>query len=209
MPEMVFTTMTRPELPRTWFISADDSVLIQLQADRLLLNWRRGATNAEYPHFETVSGRFRAIYQQFEAFVADAELGTIQPEFCEMTYVNQFRPKDADGGLPNVRDILRLWPEPFGQEWNVRADAVRFQADYRMLPVNGESPGRLTASLNVANMQSIPSQVLQFELAARGRPLGDGFNGVIAFHERARENIVRYFAAVTTETAQNEWHRIP
>ncbi len=39
--------------------------------------------------------------------------------------------------------------------------------------------------------------------------MGEGLVGVSTFHQHAHENIVQYFAAVTTETAQTEWERLP
>lgn len=43
---------------RHWLISADDVQLIQIQADRLFYNWRRGPHNAPYPLSRPYTGDF-------------------------------------------------------------------------------------------------------------------------------------------------------
>ena len=36
------------EVPRAWFIAEDDAMLVQLQSDRLLFNWRQEPSKSEY-----------------------------------------------------------------------------------------------------------------------------------------------------------------
>jgi uncharacterized protein (TIGR04255 family) len=42
------------EVPRAWFLDDQEANLVQLQADRLLFNWRYEPSKAQYPHFEEV-----------------------------------------------------------------------------------------------------------------------------------------------------------
>ena len=56
--------------PRMWFLSDDENFLIQLQSDRLLVNWRSGAQAAPYPHFDAVQAVFTNALDELEAVVA-------------------------------------------------------------------------------------------------------------------------------------------
>src|SRR6266404_4193986 len=41
-------------LPRVWFVSRDQSAIIQVQRDRLLHNWRKMRSTDEYPRYTVV-----------------------------------------------------------------------------------------------------------------------------------------------------------
>lgn len=56
---------------RAWLVSADDTILLQIQPDRLYVNWRR--RNAEYPRFSNHDGEQGLKELALEEFA----------EFCE------------------------------------------------------------------------------------------------------------------------------
>lgn len=93
---------------RWWFISEDDSHLVQLQQDRLLLNWRKTPGRAEYPRHHNLVPTFIRVL----ASVDDA-LGGVSPTSLETDYYN------LDTGLPDgtgLADLLSgagLPPESF------------------------------------------------------------------------------------------------
>src|ERR1700745_4045475 len=57
--------------PRMWFLSQDENFLIQLQSDRLLVNWRAGIKGAPYPHFEAVQQVFINALDELEALLVE------------------------------------------------------------------------------------------------------------------------------------------
>ncbi len=193
-------------LPRTWFISRDDTLLIQLQADRLILNWRTGRTAAEYPHFDTVSSEFRRIYEELESFAMDQGLGDIVPDQCEMTYVNHIQPLQI-GQHVRPTDIFRVWTDTDNGDWSVEADQLAFNARYPLNDPNGDARGRLFVSLTSLPGFGDGHPTLQLDLAARGAPTTAGLIGVSEFHRIAHEYIVRCFAGITTEDAHIKWER--
>ena len=46
-------------LPRVWFISEEQNMLIQLQDDRFLFNWRRMQQREAYPRYSTIIEAFK------------------------------------------------------------------------------------------------------------------------------------------------------
>jgi len=96
-------------LPRFWFISGDESNLIQLQRDAFFFNWRRGA--ADYPRFKNVFAQFQKYFSLFADFAGERlNVSTIVPIAFELTYINMigsaesvFSPSDYSKVVPEVR----------------------------------------------------------------------------------------------------------
>jgi uncharacterized protein (TIGR04255 family) len=199
--------MAQDELPRAWFVSQDDAMVIQLQSDRFLLNWRRGAQGAEYPHFEVVTSEFRRAYAELEAFVAENELGEIEPNQCEMTYINHLESIVPGSDRPDPASLLRLWAGKAGPEWNLAQEDIAFTVRYRLRDKAGQLVGRVIATLTPLVALAREERILQLEITARGTPAGTGLPAVIAFHEMAHEHIVRCFTGITTKAAHKIWER--
>jgi uncharacterized protein (TIGR04255 family) len=191
------------EVPRAWFIDAEEKMLLQLQADRFLLNWRREPSKSKYPHFESIHADFQQMYRTFQEFASDEGLGEIKPAACEMSYINLIPLKNPDGSPRLIQDVLRSWREDYGAGWTVSADAVNWQALYRLSGDNRSSSARLTATL--ANLVGPLGRGLQLDLTVHGVPTAETFEAMVEFHRFAHETIVRYFGAATTDAAHEEW----
>src|SRR5262249_7579915 len=89
--------VTQGMQPRMWFLSEDDNFLIQLQSDRLLVNWRAGTTGAPYPHFEAVQQEFVTALDELQALLAEESI-TIAVNQCEVVYINSILA--ATTGIP-------------------------------------------------------------------------------------------------------------
>ena len=182
-------------------------MLIQLQSDRLLLNWRRGAQNAEYPHFEVVSAEFRRIYQLFAEFCTGEKLGTIEPTRCEMTYVNHISNAQESGAPWQPEDWLRLWSGVTGPEWPVRSDGVSFNLKYRIREDADAPLSYLVVSAQSLKLPHLKNVIPQVGITVLGRPSEASEAAVCAFHQMAHRQIVNCFTGITTENAHLHWGR--
>lgn len=91
-PAFQIELLDSPPSNRAWFVSADDSLLVQVQDDRFIHNWRH--SGGPYPRFETLLNIF---WQRFDTFreVLDASgLPAPQPRQAEVTYVNWIGTED-------------------------------------------------------------------------------------------------------------------
>ncbi len=194
------------ELPRAWFISADDTMLIQLQPDRLLFNWRAGSGKEAYPHFPTISGEFLKVFEILETFVADCRLGNVAPELCEMAYINQMGnwPRDT---VMTPHDWLRGWSPDLGSEWAGEMEDFSSIARFTLKHPDGQAYGRVTTSATTIVMPPSLDRSLQLEVAVRGIPETTDTDGILGFHDIAHDQIVRCFAALTTDSAHKCWER--
>jgi len=66
---------------RWWFLSGDDSRLIQLQQDRLLLNWRRTAQDSVYPRFHSLLPEFLDLAGSVGAAVGNLQILSMQTDY--------------------------------------------------------------------------------------------------------------------------------
>ncbi len=76
--------------PRVFFISEDDTGILQVQPNFLGHNWRRGEHGAGYPGFEPIRQRFLEKWHLFRNFVSEEKLGDVQAVRYEIAYINHF-----------------------------------------------------------------------------------------------------------------------
>ena len=98
-------------MPRYWFLSEDDSMLVQLQHDLITLNWRRRSRDAIYPGYTVLGERIEAVLRELEAVLREDEdrPGQILPNWCEVTYVNQIEPDPDGGGRVPLDGFSAVW----------------------------------------------------------------------------------------------------
>ena len=124
---------------RHWFTSEDDVQLIQIQADRLIYNWRRGPNNATYPHFEALQDKFNEIGEKWDGFLANRgqKLRITQ---WEVSYINHILTPE---GRPALADAVSFWGAELNEAIGGLLDAARLEAQRKS---NGR---RITLGSNV------------------------------------------------------------
>lgn len=195
-----------PPLRRSFLYGVPENWLLQVQANRLLYNWRAVTDEDEYPHFEPCFQRFASAWDAFGTFCADHELPAPEPDQLELTYVNHIPQGPSWNRLAAVGDVFpdiswrdregRSLGDPQGMTWE-----ATFQPN--------ELNGRLRAKLVHGTRNSGPDkggEVLVLELTVRGDPPKPGT--VDDWFFRARCEIVRAFVDLTDEAVQRElWER--
>jgi len=180
----------------------DGDRMIQLQNNRLHFNWL-GEAGGEYPRYERVREGFTEALSRFVEFAAAGKLGDFRPNQWEVTYLNHI-PKGSvwnsanDWGfflplrpLPNSEGVIQY--ESFSGGWHF------------VIP---DQRGRLHVQWQ-HGLKSEPDQqeTIVLTLTARG-PLEEGdddtariLNGL----NLGRETIVRTFAKLMSDEANNYW----
>lgn len=201
LPSFRFELVQTPPLPRMWFLNEDESELLQVQNNWFARNWRQRDTGPDYPHYPNIRGPFASDLGHIVEHIENAELGAFRPTQCELTYINHiaFEPEPAP-----LRDVLAVFdrrpPEgPLGEPESVRV-ALQWVVHF-----NDEPVGRLHMTTEPAIRQSDMKPVTVLTMTARGRPLGDGVEGVLSFLDLAHDYVVRSFVAMTTEKMHDIW----
>lgn len=198
-PSFAFASPTFNLLPRLWFVSEDDERLIQLQSDRLIVNWRRREGGGPYPRYGAVRKMFVAAMDKLLDYVEIEKLGELSPNQCDTTYFNHISLSDTSAwARPGV--WLNLW-----QDEEDAGEGVQFATRHILKNDDGQPVARLITTVEGAQVGE--EAILSLNLAVRGKPLAPNPNGVLNFFDMGRKAIVARFAAITTPSAHDIWKR--
>jgi uncharacterized protein (TIGR04255 family) len=208
MARVQFQLLTALPTPRIFFVSEKRTELLQVQRDRFLHNWRKTSDGDAYPRFERLFETFVSCFRKFDALVTREGLGTVTPNQCEITYVNQIP-------LPPGKTPVAAFERIFGQlrvtidlEDLGKPEDARFVIRYVMRDQDRKPIGRLLISADPA-LRSDGASVIQFTLLARGRPKTADINGVTNFLSLGRRLIVRSFTNLTSKEMHKVWEKRP
>jgi uncharacterized protein (TIGR04255 family) len=193
--------------PRLWFLNTTGNELIQVQQDRFLRNWRQIADSDQYPRYEEhIRPRFCDDYGRFLAFLRAERVAEPAPNQCEVTYVNVIQSLQASDTHADLEKVLRSCQTDIAGVDGLIFEDGRFLLRYQIM--DGQSfVGRLHISVEPQLKRSDGSPIILLSLTARGRPLGEGIQGVLDFFDLGRRMIVKTFAAITTNEMQSVWGR--
>jgi uncharacterized protein (TIGR04255 family) len=180
---------------RFWFLN-NSGRLIQVQRDRLIVNWRKEAASAAYPRYGSLRVELEKRVTQFSEFLESRHKGPLRPNAIEVTYVNQV---PLAGKSPNLSDIVALLqsaPKDVGLPVETNL-SVRFDVSSQL--------ERKSAAL-VINAQRSPTvdpplAVLQLSCSIPVYDLPDAFDAL----DKARYHVVQSFQSVTTDKMHDEW----
>lgn len=202
-----------PAVPRMWFIKEDDSELVQVQADRFLHNWRRAKEHAEYPRYEKIRGRFFSELSGVQSFFEEEGIGAIEPNQCEVTYVNHIELDDgSDPGWQLVRIFNFLSSLDAGESKGTsplpKFEEGGFALNYVFNDPEDDEP---RVRVHVEAQPAITGEglrVCRLALTARGSPAAPSFQGVADTLDLGRDAVVRTFTNITTSEMHERWERI-
>lgn len=100
----ITVTFGAPPLNRHLFASPDGGRLLQLQADRLILNWRRGGPLGEqYPRYSVLAPELAARLAEVDDFAVSRTGRGLSPKRVELTYVNLI---GGSSGRPHLDAVV-------------------------------------------------------------------------------------------------------
>jgi uncharacterized protein (TIGR04255 family) len=204
----VQTFADAPPLPRVWFLNADGTELIQIQSDRLIVNWRRGAGAEPYPRYTHILKRFKAALQLLSELIAEEHLGKIVPNQCEVTYVNHILAEKEWPKHGDIAKVVTVWSNQYSDSYLGTPEDVAFVARYRMVSADGATLGRLQVSLQPAFRRDDHQPIFALNVTARGTPSSPSVESALELFDKQHEWIVRGFASVTTAGLHKLWGRL-
>lgn len=184
---------------RYWFLSNDESELIQFQNDRFVRNWRKKGVSP-YPRFETIAENFFEDIRKVEDLFQQSGLGRILVNQCELNYINVI-PLISSGENLELTEIIGGFNGLSNGFSDFSATLKKVIKNEREIPI-----GRVTVELTTGNDEHRqPSLFMQ--ITARGAPPSSDLDGAKIFLNAARQNIVETFSALTTAKAHKIWRR--
>ena len=156
-PSVAFKVSEETETPRLWLMNEQGSQLLQLQQDRLVVNWRRLPSDTPYPHYVSIREFLVEAWNRLTAVVHDLGRTVPEPSICEVQYVNHLDKHSgwrsvgdtpaviapwsgsmSDGFLPPTRDSCRRPEIPAADPRFLRRPEIP-AADPRFLPPTRDS----------------------------------------------------------------------
>jgi uncharacterized protein (TIGR04255 family) len=193
--------MSTPEA-RCWFVSEDESEVIQLQNDRLVFNWRKRGGNDKYPGYdEFMKPSFIRLWNEFHDFLGDNNLASPQIIQAEITYVSHI-PKHE--GWNRIAD----WSEVFTSIAPPRADGILSNpesAAFGCTFVLPDGRTRLRFDAKHAFRPNDANEVIALNILARGKPESSELQSVVDWFDEGRRWVVRGFADFTTDKMHKHW----
>jgi len=192
-------------LPRVWFVSEEQNMLIQLQDDRFFFNWRRMQQEEAYPRYSTIIEAFKTNLGIFQRFLEEEKLGSVKPEKCELTYINHIPKGEGWESLSDINEVFR----DFAWDSNERfLPAPRSLGGQVVFPLPKDK-GRLNVTLQHGERKLDKYPILILQISARGLAGDKSMDTVWEWFGVAHEWIVCGFADLTGTTIQKEvWQRI-
>ena len=200
-PTPAFRFLQNIETPRCWFLADGGSQLIQLQQDRVILNWRKTESAKPYPRYEHLRPEFERVVDELGDFLNQERLGALAPNQCEISYINHIEAADWKS-RGELHKVLSFWTPANVQGLQAAEDAntaLRF-----VIEQDGERLGRLHVTVKSAIRRTDGKPVLVLDFTARGRPVTPDISGVVAFLDLGREWIHKAFRELTSREAQRE-----
>jgi uncharacterized protein (TIGR04255 family) len=198
-PEPQITFGPPPVRGRLWFISDDDSHLIQFQENRFLLNWRRRPKNAKYPRFSGILSSFTSKFEALASYIQSELSASLKINQAELTYVNHI---DVES-FSQASNWLQL---PNSSNSNVES------LNYKSVEIEeskaNEPYARLFSEIQSVIKTDGKKKALRWSLLFRGKPKGTEISDCNQFFEQAHYRIVTRFDQFATTRANQMWGKM-
>jgi len=193
-----------PPLRRVFFVDPTGNFLLQLQASRFHANWRRQREEDQYPRFSNTFHRFTLGWTLFHQFADEANLGALNTNQYELSYINHI--EEGDEAFPaGMEEFLPLF------NWTSAQSGLFLpkpsSATMRLAFSLPEAKGRLHVSIAHGLLPRGGKQILVMDLTARGPAKAD-WSDFKDWFSLAHEWIVRGFTDLTSNQAHDRWRRI-
>ena len=187
-----------PRKTRLWFISADESHLLQFQDDRLLLNWRRRENGADYPNFEGIFPILTRSLKTLSDWFRTAFDHELEVNQAEVTYINLVP-------VPTISQPQDWFTFLNASPLNVEGASVTLAEV--LSDDSGKPNARFFHELVTVQLPESRERAFRFTLTIRGAPPDGSLAAALDFIKSARERIVVRFEELTTEGAKTVWGR--
>lgn len=191
--------MTEPPI-RAWYIDPSETMLLQVQRDRFLHNWRKVSGSETYPHYEsTIRPHYIREWSAFRDFLQESKIEAPELRGWEVTYVNHFEKGKEWETFGDLHKMLN-WFNPSFKPGLLYPDGVNFE--YR---IDIGDNAKLSVSFHSAVRQRDKRTVLVMNLTARGDATSD--DTLLSGLDYGRAAIVEAFANTTTPAMHQLWKR--
>lgn len=188
-----------PVPTRIWLIGSDGADLLQVQNDRLIVNWRKMSADSAYPRYSALSARLKRHWDEFCNFLSRNAMDIPQQVTVESSYVNVI---PHSGDLAALLTIFsapttELPGEDEGIQFNLTRKLPVASGDGRLTIAGGPNRGPFSETRDSYNL-TVTTKI-------RGTVQPGAFPGALV--DAAHEASVQAFASITSEENHLRWGR--
>ncbi|QTE29347.1 TIGR04255 family protein [Pengzhenrongella sicca] len=202
VPQNMFFIGEAPK--RVWAAAVENGLLVQTQADRLILNWRKSETIGAYPGYqEKLRPELFRLWDLMAGFAEANAWPLPRPTLAEFTYVNAVEMTGSD----RPEDYLTIF-----QDANEHLPGVARQMGFQLTrAVTASESDPFTAELHVAGeTQFGPDERRRLQFTVTARVLLDAGKEDLQAAMDAAHGLASYtFASIVTPSKQSAWNRLP
>lgn len=182
---------------RLWMLNEAQDELLQVQNDRLVLNWRRTlGDDRKYPRYDYLRGTYQDVYAEFQEQVAHLNVGTFRAHTAVVSYMNRFELQAGE----ELKDVIA----PLSQTWNLLSN-VTPELSMNVPVTSGGSPDALRGQLTAkASIDSQDRRYGYLEVLTRVG-VSDQSGDILACLDLAHWSCVDGFDRLTTEKMHQRW----
>jgi uncharacterized protein (TIGR04255 family) len=198
-----FQLLDRPPMPRFWFLSEDESRLVQVQHDFLAVNWRKMQESNAYPRYRVLRRDLARYAGLLEDGLTQEGKERLQPAWCEITYINHIDAATKRGSVPldAILTVVRSAPEK-----SFLPMAEDSQVAQRFVIKEGDEPiGRLHMSAAPAYRTVDGAPIWVLTLTARLRTKQPTIRGALSRLDLGHRWTLGAFTDLTTKPMQRKW----
>jgi uncharacterized protein (TIGR04255 family) len=185
-----------PDTPRLWLRNDSGNRVLQLQQDRIAVNWAKADTGDEYPRYETIRAFLVDAWHRLEAIVDDLGLAMPLPHMCRLRYANELRASQGWRSESDTVDLIAPWKLAMSDDFlPVPAGLIM----HLHIPDD-------RGSLDIHGWHS-DEELFALVLESEVWPSAPDLDGVLKGMDLAHEWIVRGFTSATTPEAHSLWER--
>ena len=187
--------------PRLWMHNDAGDQVVQVQHDRLVVNWLK--REGQYPRYVSIRERLRDSWERLVGVCGELGLDEPIPYLCEAQYINQLGPDQGWSSPEDTARLIALWRglEDGGYLPRNHLSSFSFHCHF---------PEQREGSLSIDGFCSGDPETemkMTMNLTAHGRALSEDFESALEFMDYAHIWIVEGFTAITTEIAHDIWGR--
>ncbi len=188
---------------RYWFLSHMTDMLLQLQNDRVILNWRKVNDDLVYPRYNALKKLFEGKFNVIDQFVSSKGLGKIKIDMVDLEYTNLI--ETNSNGPIQLEKIVHFW-KSFDSDCLGNPESFNIDLQFD-LQKEKSSFAKMTILLRPF-LSADRALKLFMKMRVLAIPRTENFESALELLDEVHGDIVKNFDELTLGEMHEKWGKI-